>query len=677
MAEVIAEALVGLRADGTGFERDAQSKIRSAVEKAEKSTPPISPGVDTSKLSASVSAATAALGALASGVVVQKTLQTVQLLANAASDLAEAQSAANTQFGEGAALVDRFSSSAATSLGISKTAALDASTAFGGMFQNIGLAADESARLSTGAVQLAGDLASFRNLRVDDALTKIQAGLAGEAEPLRRFGVDISDAAVQAKALQLGLIDAHGELNQGQKVLVRYQLILEQLKTAEGDAQRTGDGYANTQRRLQAVMQDFEATVGQTLLPTLSALAANLAVVVAGADRLARVLGTGGLGNIIKIFAEASGFLNPVLDEMGKKYSKGADAADIYAETQKAIADSVNEATNGIDAQNEALGRQVDAVFASLDAQLAQLDAHKAQENAQKAVTDAERDYQDALSGSGKYADAARQAAEKLANAQQSLARAQERVKELTWDLSDAQAAYTEAVFHFGPGSKQAIEASRNIEKAQFDLKDANDSVKAATDDVTDAQDASAKAANRQQAIADAADKLKDARDKLERSTYAATKSDQAFGDALDTVNGKTKTASERAIAERDALELLAKSLGPSSPLAKGLQDRIAQLDRMIQQAGDLAGILNLTLIPALGALQLAPPGTVTTPGLAPGAVGSGGLAPGAIGSGDTGGGAVGAGGLQASGGNTVVFQYPVPPDQVAAYVESATRVPN
>jgi hypothetical protein len=82
---------------------------------------------------------------------------------------------------------------------------------------------------------LAADASSFYNVPLDVALEKIRSGLSGEAEPLRAFGVFLSDAAMKAKAAQMGLAGLNGELTEGQKITVRAALIQEQLGTANGD----------------------------------------------------------------------------------------------------------------------------------------------------------------------------------------------------------------------------------------------------------------------------------------------------------------------------------------------------------------------------------------------------------------------------------------------------------
>jgi hypothetical protein len=83
---------------------------------------------------------------------------------------------------------------------------------------------------------------------------------------MRRFGVDMSAAAVNAKALAMGLKATEKALTQADKVQARYAILLEQTTTAQGDAARTADTFAGKQRRLGAEVEDLKAKVGTFLM---------------------------------------------------------------------------------------------------------------------------------------------------------------------------------------------------------------------------------------------------------------------------------------------------------------------------------------------------------------------------------------------------------------------------
>ena len=184
-----------------------------------------------------------------------------------ASDLDEARNKSNVTFGAFGDQVEEFASTAAQNFALSERAALEYSGTLGTILNASGLAAKASADMSVEMVKLASDLASFNNIPIEEALNKLRSGLVGEAEPLRTVGVLISQAALETKALEMGIGDLNGVLTEGEKVAVRYALIMEQTTSQQGDFARTSESVANQLKIAQAQMEDAAATLGTQLLP--------------------------------------------------------------------------------------------------------------------------------------------------------------------------------------------------------------------------------------------------------------------------------------------------------------------------------------------------------------------------------------------------------------------------
>lgn len=185
----------------------------------------------------------------------------------AASDLEETRNKVNVVFGEMSESVLQWGEDSATAFGMSKQQALEAAGTFGNLFTSMGLGKEKSADMSQGLVELAADLASFNNMDPNIVLEKLRSGLVGEVEPLRTLGVNLTMTAVKAKAMEMGLADASGQVSQSALVQARYALILEQTANAQGDFARTSGGLANQTRILRAEFQNALATLGQNLLP--------------------------------------------------------------------------------------------------------------------------------------------------------------------------------------------------------------------------------------------------------------------------------------------------------------------------------------------------------------------------------------------------------------------------
>lgn len=185
----------------------------------------------------------------------------------AASDLNEEVSKSRVIFGDAAAAVEEFAGQAARTLGQSKTQALAAAANFGIFGKSAGLSGPALSEFSTRLVTLASDLASFNNASPEETIFAIGAALRGESEPIRRYGVLLNDATLKARAMEMGLYDGVGALDQQAKVLAAYQEVLAQTGDAQGDFARTADGLANQQRILAATYDDLKAKLGDALLP--------------------------------------------------------------------------------------------------------------------------------------------------------------------------------------------------------------------------------------------------------------------------------------------------------------------------------------------------------------------------------------------------------------------------
>lgn len=188
------------------------------------------------------------------------------------SDLAESITKTSTVFADSADDVLQWSKNSATAFGQSRQQALEAASSFGNMFVAMGMAREEAAAMSMDLVELASDIASINNIDPSEALQKLRAGLVGEAEPLRTVGVLLSEAAVQAKAMEMGLAANANQLTESDKVLARYQIILEQTAVAQGDFERNALQAANAGRIFDAQMENAAATLGNLFRPAYEAI---------------------------------------------------------------------------------------------------------------------------------------------------------------------------------------------------------------------------------------------------------------------------------------------------------------------------------------------------------------------------------------------------------------------
>lgn len=242
----------------------------------------------------------------------------------AASDLQESMNAVKVVFGEASEVVLAFSDQAAESAGLAASEFNQMAAVTGAMLINMGLSEEEAANQAINLTQRAADMASIFNTDVSQALSAIQAGLRGEADPLEKFGVRLAASAVSAKALAMGLIDITqnstqlkdaqikltkaqddlnqlvqygadqssvkfveaqikvekalekvekamegnvGEITNSAKAQASLALLFEQTNSMQGDFVNTSDDLANSSRIAKAALLNEAAALGQELLP--------------------------------------------------------------------------------------------------------------------------------------------------------------------------------------------------------------------------------------------------------------------------------------------------------------------------------------------------------------------------------------------------------------------------
>ena len=199
-----------------------------------------------------------------------------------AVDFEEGLSKAQQIFGAATEHIEVNAKKAATAVGMSKSEFLEAASNFGVFGKAAGLSGFELTGFADELVTTAADIASFNNLRPEEAVEKLSAGLRGSMEPLQSVGVLMTAAAVNAHAVEMGLVGVGDELTEGQKIMARHSLIMQQLGEmgSMGDFARTSDNLANKQRILNARLKNLGITMGTALIPIAERFAAGLEVVL-------------------------------------------------------------------------------------------------------------------------------------------------------------------------------------------------------------------------------------------------------------------------------------------------------------------------------------------------------------------------------------------------------------
>lgn len=238
------------------------------------------------------------------------------------SSVEEAANRVKVVFGEAGGKITEFAETA-SNIGLSKKAALEAAGGFGALFVPMGIANDQASDMSLSLTKLSADMASFSNTSIEDAMVALKAGLVGESEPLRRFGVMLNEARIKAEAFRMGIargdvdmaqvnartiavekaqkayndaVAKHGvsslearaamadiatkqqavedsmagsnvQLDAQQKAMATYSLIMKDTSLQQGDFARTSESWANQTRINAAEFDNLKAAIGERLMP--------------------------------------------------------------------------------------------------------------------------------------------------------------------------------------------------------------------------------------------------------------------------------------------------------------------------------------------------------------------------------------------------------------------------
>lgn len=201
---------------------------------------------------------------------------------------------------------------------------------FNTIISGFGVASDKAYLMSKNLTQLGYDISSFFNITFEDAMQKLQSGISGELEPLRRLGYDLSVARLQEEALALGIKKKVSAMTQAEKSQLRYYAIMTQVTTAQGDMARTLNAPANQIRILKAQVTQCARALGNIFIPMLNAVLPYAIALV----KVVRMLAD----SIASLF----GFTLPEIDYSG--VSAGATAVGDLANNAEDASDGLNKA---------------------------------------------------------------------------------------------------------------------------------------------------------------------------------------------------------------------------------------------------------------------------------------------------------------------------------------------
>ena len=323
------ELKVVITAETSGLKKELDS-LKTQLSKTEKTVTKTTSGIKKalSSLTKGFTATAIVYGLIKVG---KQAIQT-------ASDLQEVQNVVEVSFGSMSAEVDKFAENAIKQFGLSKLSAKQFASTFMAMSNGMGVAAEAGKNMSLNLTALAGDMASFYNVEQDVAFTALKSVFTGETESLKRFGIVMTEANLEAYALSQGITKSYSAMSQAEKVALRYSFVLNATKGAQGDFARTSNNWANQVRILKEQFKELAGIIGNGLLKVLQPLIILLNKVLGLAISVANALSQAFGGKKIKESSTSVGNMASGMGDIAsgaEDTSSGLDSADKSAKKLK------------------------------------------------------------------------------------------------------------------------------------------------------------------------------------------------------------------------------------------------------------------------------------------------------------------------------------------------------
>ena len=403
-----------------------------------------------------------------------------------ASDYTENINKVDVAFEDSADTVKEWAKTATENFGLSENAALEAAALFGDLGTSMGLTREAAAEMAITLTGLAGDLASFKNMDIDQVMTGLKGIFTGETESIKELGVVMTETNLKEFASDLGLV--YDEMSQAEKVTLRYQYVLEKTTNAQGDYVRTGDDLANSLRTAKAEAENLAVAFGEEILPSVTPLIheatelirkfgeldeetkqniiqAGLFAAAIGPVTTALGTATDGVGILIKKVGEGAG----TLKTFSSALSGGSGVGSALVSTL-GTGGTIGLAVAGMGALTAATIAVSNKIYDAIDPINGLQESMRDLEAAQESLSNAEN----VISLADKYQTLRTQmqdsslTGEELSAVQQELDSTRQALSDATNGAISVEGDYTQALDNTVEKQKELAEAERNRSNAEI-----------------------------------------------------------------------------------------------------------------------------------------------------------------------------------------------------------------
>lgn len=311
-------------------------------------------------------------------VVVREFARGANAAVNFASHVEEAQAKSSVVFGQFTDSVRKSLQDFGKEVGRSEFALEEMAASVQDTFVPMGIARGEAADLSVSLTKLATDVASFNNASDTETMKAFQSALVGNHETVRRFGIVITEAELQAELFAMGITKAKNQVSAAEKLQARYNLIVKGTSDAHGDAARTAESYANRVKAMNAATDRLQKALGDRLMPLFTEM-------VIKATELADAMTEALQADVVK---SESKTIEEAMANIAKQEEKLIENANQYEAAESMRGRGRTKKLNDLESEAVAIGK----VIAAENAQILAIKRSEAQQKAKEAADKAKKD---------------------------------------------------------------------------------------------------------------------------------------------------------------------------------------------------------------------------------------------------------------------------------------------
>lgn len=269
------------------------------------------------------------------------------------SNVTEVQNVVDTAFKDLAGSADEWASNAMTNFGLSELSAKKYMGVFGQMSNAMGITGQAALDMAENVTGLTGDVASFYNLGMDEAYTKLKSIWTGETETLKDLGVIMTQTNLDQYALNNGFGKTTAKMTEQEKVMLRYQYVTSALSNATGDFVKTQDSWANQTRILSLRFEQLKASLGKGFIALFTPILRGFNSLLAGLQKLAD-----GFASFVQMLTGADisssmGSISADIAGIGDDAGGAADNVSGIGDAAKKTAKDIEKSLAGFDQINK------------------------------------------------------------------------------------------------------------------------------------------------------------------------------------------------------------------------------------------------------------------------------------------------------------------------------------